>query len=40
MYYSTAVVFYTCTLRVSGCITVLQLGRFRVFWRVRDVGGA
>ena len=27
-------------LRGSGRITVLQLGGFRVFWRVRDVGGA
>jgi hypothetical protein len=27
-------------VRGSGRITVLQLGGFRVFWRVRDVGGA
>ena len=27
-------------LRGSGRITILQLGRFRAFWRARDVGGA
>ena len=28
------------SVRGFGRITVLQLGEFMVFWRVRDVGGA
>jgi hypothetical protein len=32
--------YMVAAVRGSGRITVLQLGGFRVFWRVRDVGGA